>query len=164
VTHHKWRLFFRSLLDRPVSADDQHRLQVASIRSFEKQTSKTLRVASSARSSKSCSRRQANVRSAGVMAESSRKSNPLPPQPRGFAIMLTASLLVAGVDFAGPLFFWEPAPRLEFVFFVLLPALWGILLLVAFFRYRFRGLWFLLGVPFVVGWPLFAIMLALGGI
>jgi hypothetical protein len=78
--------------------------------------------------------------------------------------MLTGSLLVAATAFAGPLFFWEPAPRLEFVFFQLLPTLWGMLLLVAFVRYRLRAFWFLLGLPFIVWWPLFGLMLALGGI
>ena len=64
----------------------------------------------------------------------------------------------------GPLFFWEPAPRLEFLFLEVLPTLWGTLLLIALFRYRLRGLWFLLELPLVLWWLAFTIMLGLARI
>ena len=79
--------------------------------------------------------------------------------------MLIASLVVAVAAFAGPFVLDlsnAGVPRRTMLFFLeVLPALWGILLLVAFFRYRLRGLWFLFGLPLVSWWPYFLVALAL---
>jgi hypothetical protein len=74
----------------------------------------------------------------------------------GFAATLTISLLVAVGAFAGP-FFFGTASGLKFLFcLIVLPVLWGILIIAAFFRYRSgRWFWFLLGSPLALWWLYF---------
>ena len=48
---------------------------------------------------------------------------------------------------------------LEYLFLLVLPAFWGILVLLAFFRYRLRGLWFLTGAPLALAWPALLMLL-----
>jgi hypothetical protein len=73
--------------------------------------------------------------------------------------MLTVSLLVATAAFAGPSLtavrFWSATAyyRFDALFVLVLPAIWLGLVLIAFFRYRLRGLWFLTGLPLAMCWP-----------
>jgi len=72
--------------------------------------------------------------------------------------MLTISLAVAAVAFAGETVALdhsnaEPMLLLKYLFLIALPAIWGILVLLAIFRYRLRGLWFLMGAPLAMFWP-----------
>jgi hypothetical protein len=86
---------------------------------------------------------------------------------RGFALMLIISFCVAAAAFAGPtiddLYFngSHATPQLEPLFLMVLPAFWGILVLIALFRYRLRALWFLFGAPLVLWWPSIFVLLVL---
>ena len=80
---------------------------------------------------------------------------------RGFALMLIISLCVAAAAFAGPEviagYYYNAswALRYEPLFVIVLPTFWGVLVLSAFFRYRLRGLWFLLGFSLALWWLFF---------
>jgi hypothetical protein len=89
-------------------------------------------------------------------------------QSDGFARILTVSLSVSVGAFAGMdlliLGYFRPHYLIFYdLYFDLcvfaLPAFWTILVLVAFFRYRVRGLWFLIGMPFALIWPVFDVAL-----
>jgi hypothetical protein len=89
-------------------------------------------------------------------------------QSDGFTRMLTFSLSVSVAAFAGMALLTFGYLRthnpsiydLYFdVFVFALPALWTVLVLVAFFRYRLRGLWFLIGMPFAMIWPAFDVLI-----
>jgi hypothetical protein len=80
---------------------------------------------------------------------------------KGFGLMLTVSLSVAAAAFVGSELIYSyysnshAALRFEPLFLKALPAFWGIVVLVAFFRYRLRGLWFLFGAPLALWWLYF---------
>jgi hypothetical protein len=90
-------------------------------------------------------------------------------QSDGFARMLTISLSVAFAAFVGMtlmMFGYLRPYNLKFydfyyhIFVFAFPALWAILVLVAFVRYRLRGLWFLIGMPFALIWPTFGALIS----
>jgi hypothetical protein len=63
--------------------------------------------------------------------------------------LFTVSFLVAVAAFVGP-FIMDSAARVSF----LLAMCWLVLSAVALFRFRKKGLWLLIGLPFTLYWPL----------
>jgi hypothetical protein len=74
---------------------------------------------------------------------------------RGFALLLTASLLIAAADFAA---FCYSDLLLQAAF--ALPLVWIGIVVSAFVRYGRRGYWLLFGMPFALyGWTAIGLIL-----
>jgi len=74
--------------------------------------------------------------------------NSMPP-------LLTTSLGIALIAFVGP--FVRESLLVAFSF--LGAATWLVVFVIALFRFRWRGLWLLTGVPLILWWPSVAFMI-----
>jgi hypothetical protein len=75
-------------------------------------------------------------------------------EARGFQLALTISLLIAVSAFAGPFtdrdLFIHEVPLI--IYLLVLPVSWVLIFLLATVGYRTKGLWLLIGAPFVWFW------------
>jgi hypothetical protein len=71
-----------------------------------------------------------------------------------FGLILVVSFVFAGLS-CGAHFLMDPAREdLRFDYSAAFSAAWGLSALYAILRYRKRGLWVLVGLPFALLWPL----------
>lgn len=76
--------------------------------------------------------------------------------------MLVLSLVVALAAFLCPIFFfWTSSPKLLSAFHVclILATCWALLFIAGVLKFRKRGLWLLLGLPFALAWPAWYVLL-----
>jgi len=79
--------------------------------------------------------------------------------------MLLLSVAIAAASCVGPLIFADESQFGWAVYASLLLALvWACIAVVSIIRYKARGLWILCGLPLIATWPIFYVLLALGGI
>ena len=71
---------------------------------------------------------------------------------KNFRAFFLASLALAIMAFAAP---WLTSFKTA----ILLALLWGLVVLLGLFRFRKRGLWFLVGTPLAVYWPIVILVL-----
>jgi hypothetical protein len=67
-----------------------------------------------------------------------------------FAILMPIAIAAISVPFIAGERYWEVATVMSFI----LGALWAILFLVALFRFKWQGLWLLVGAPLALYFPL----------
>jgi hypothetical protein len=69
-----------------------------------------------------------------------------------FRVMFVGSLALAILTFATP---WLASVKTA----LFLAGLWGAVVLLALFGFRKRGLWFLVGTPLALYWPVVVVVL-----
>jgi len=77
-----------------------------------------------------------------------------------FRILLCTSLLIAATIVVVPRFFVFMDTPVLFLWTYFLGAIWLALALAGIWRFRARGLWLLVGLPFVAFWPVAFALLA----
>jgi hypothetical protein len=76
----------------------------------------------------------------------------MPGTKKLWPFVIQATLVAVGCVAAYFLAGYAQSP-VTFIYAMLLPCYWLVLLGIAVHRFRWRGLWVLLGAPLALGWP-----------